>query len=162
VDKKNTVIGVLLIAAAIASMYLGNRNSMQRPTPEALRRAAPQQTQAAPAQEAFVPPGLQNEIVSANADHNGEKITTLENSFIQVRFTDYGGAIRDVALTHRLKGGLYQYPEKRDEPTPFVFTLIRRCPWSDSLASTGRRISSSCQSRTRRSSFGRRSPANSR
>lgn len=127
-DKKNTVIGVLLIAAAIASMYLGNRNSMQRPTPEALRRAAPQQTQAAPAQEAFVPPGLQNEIVSANADHNGEKITTLENSFIQVRFTDYGGAIRDVALTHRLKGGLYQYPEKRDEPTPFVFNELHVDP----------------------------------
>ena len=127
-DKKNTVIGVLLIAAAIGSMYVGNRNSMQRPTPEALRRAAPQQEPAAPSQAALVPAGIQSEFVSANADQNGEKVTTLENGFIQVRFTDYGGAIRDVALSHRKPDGQYQYPESLDEPTPFVFNELHVDP----------------------------------
>lgn len=128
VDKKNTVIGVLLIAAAIASMYLGNRNSTQRATPEALRQAATQQAPASQGPEALVPPGPQPEFVSANVDVTGSQVTKLHNSFIEVRFTDYGGAIRDVALTHRKPDGQYQYPEAIDDPTPFIFNKLHVDP----------------------------------
>ena len=121
-DKKNTFIGVLLIVAAIASMYLGNRNSMQRPTPEALRQAAAQQAPSTYTPPAIVPAGPRPAIVSAPARWTGPQVNPeLHNGFIKVRFSDYGGAIRDVALQHRLKNGQYQYPSKIDEPTPFVF-----------------------------------------
>lgn len=121
-DKKNTVIGVLLIVAAVASMYIGDRNSMQRPTPEALRQAVAEQAPPASAPssiESASPPPV---VATATVNRLGPQINpTLENEFIRVQFSDLGGAIREVALHHKLRSGLYQFPNKIDEPTPFVF-----------------------------------------
>jgi len=121
-DKKNTVIGVLLIAAAIVSMYVGSRNSMQRPTQEALREAVAQQAPSAstpPSIETAAPPPV---IVPAGVSRLGPQVNPeLHNDFIEVHFSDNGGAIRDVALKHKLRSGLYQYPSANNEPEPFVF-----------------------------------------
>ena len=46
-------------------------------------------------------------------DSTEATITTLANDFIEVRLTDFGGAIRDVAFK--------KYPAELGEPGPFVF-----------------------------------------
>jgi YidC/Oxa1 family membrane protein insertase len=107
VDKKNTFIGVLFIALAMVSIFIGQHYSQQAP------EVRPQ----APRQIASAPPALSGNpepaFTAATEDRAGATVTTLENSFIQVRFTDLGGAIRNVALK--------KYPETQDQPEPFIF-----------------------------------------
>jgi YidC/Oxa1 family membrane protein insertase len=110
VDKKNTSIAVLFFAAAIASIIVGQRYSKQPPQPSAVRQEVArqigpeQQTLSGEPEAAFA---------SAADDKAGASVTTLENDFIQVRFTDFGGAIRNVALK--------KYPATLGNPDPFVF-----------------------------------------
>ncbi len=123
-DKKNTFIGLALIVAAIASLWVSMRYSPQRPaTPAAVRQAVAQQ-QTAPAAGA-APQSLRDaapeaEFAAAHVDHAGAKITLLENDFVQVRLTDFGGAIRDVALK--------QYPLTRGASQPTVFNEMHADP----------------------------------
>lgn len=56
-------------------------------------------------------------IVNDNAD---ARVTTLRNEFIEVRLTDFGGAIRDVAFR--------KYPAVQGRPTPFVFNQVHAGP----------------------------------
>jgi YidC/Oxa1 family membrane protein insertase len=115
-DKKNTIIGVLLFAGAFGLMLL-----QPKPTPPAKPVTPPAQAPgtattptatapgatastpsaatptpgAAPAQAATAATTL---FATATRDAAGATITKLANDFIEVRFTDSGGAIRDVAL----------------------------------------------------------------
>lgn len=120
-DKKNTFIGILLIIGAIASLYIGQKYSPQPQNPAAVRQAVSRELPPAPAG----PPSITAEgsgavFASAAGDGKGARITVLENDHIQVRFTDFGGAIRDVALK--------EYPEEIHDSSPFVFNRLHADP----------------------------------
>ena len=103
----------------------------QRPaSPAAVRQAVVEQGGAAPAPSApaIQSAGPEAAFATPGADHAGATITTLENGFIQVRFTDFGGAVRDVALKRRLPNGSYQYPTSRRESLPFIFNELHADP----------------------------------
>ncbi|MBC8040946.1 MAG: YidC/Oxa1 family insertase periplasmic-domain containing protein, partial [Opitutaceae bacterium] len=54
------------------------------------------------------------------ADNAGATVTTLSNDFVELRFTDFGGAIRDVAFK--------KYANVLGSPEPFVFNRIHAAP----------------------------------
>jgi YidC/Oxa1 family membrane protein insertase len=127
-DKKNLILGIALICGAFASLYVGQKLSPQpTPPPAAVRQAVEQRVAAAPADPATAgqPPVLtatpaQANFAAATGDNAGARVTTLENDFIRVRFTDFGGAIRDIALKH--------YPAAQNRPDPFVFNELHADP----------------------------------
>ena len=117
-DKKNTTIGVLLIIAAIASYILA---------PKAPPRPAPviaQPTAGSPAiAGAAIAPAMSPSDATFAAvakDDGSSKVVTLANDFIEVAFTDMGGAIRDV--------GFKKYPAVKGEPAPYVFNQLHADP----------------------------------
>ena len=116
-DKKNTVIGVLLIGAAIAYMFWLQKSAPPAPLAPAPQTAsasaAPAATPGAPtsatstAPSATAPTAAATPVANTNfaavrADSATATVTTLSNSFIEVRFTDSGGAIRDVLRTPKV------------------------------------------------------------
>ena len=131
-DKKNTVIGVLLIGAAIAYIFWMQKSAPPAPLPSSAPAAqstavtppgsttATSAATATSAQPAPAAPFVNTAFAAANADSAGATVTTLGNSFIEVRFTDSGGAIRDVALK--------KYPAELNRPEPFVFNALHADP----------------------------------
>jgi YidC/Oxa1 family membrane protein insertase len=131
-DKKNTTIGVLLLLAAFVSLYFAPRSTPPAPAaPEVGKPLAvspggqnpaatePGSAPTAPADAAFAA------VVKEGADAH---ITTLANDFIEVRFTDFGGAVRDVALVSKdpakknQDGPHYVYSVEKARPgVPYVF-----------------------------------------
>ncbi|HWA11200.1 MAG TPA: membrane protein insertase YidC [Opitutaceae bacterium] len=130
-DKKNLTIGVFLLIAAFASIYfLPKTTPPAPPAPELVKTpagaAATAATATATPDAAFA--ALVKEDTAAG-------ITTLANDFIEVRFTDFGGAIRDVALVARdpakknQPGVHYIYSAEKDRPdVPFVFNQLHAEP----------------------------------
>jgi len=119
-DKKNTTIGVLLIIAALASFYLAPK-APPRPAPVPV---APPVVVSAPAAvngQPVLPAVTAASIAAASnatfaavvQDDGSARVVTLANDFVEVAFTDFGGAIRDV--------GFKKYPAVKGEPAPFVF-----------------------------------------
>ncbi len=106
-DKKNTTIGIaFLLAAGILIFYQAQEAAKYQPPPPAetpVDQPAPVQPQAAPTtveSTTSVPTGrttgpAQLEI---NGSHGDEVVIIRENDFMQARFTNYGGAISEVAL----------------------------------------------------------------
>ncbi len=128
-DKKNTIIGILLLAAAVGSMILGNKYAVPpQPTAQAARQEVAAQPTVQAKETSIVASGTQANFVSAASDNQGAQTATLQNSYIQVHFTNFGGAIRDVSFVHRLPSGKYQYPTKLDDPEPFVFNELHADP----------------------------------
>jgi YidC/Oxa1 family membrane protein insertase len=126
-DKKHLIIGVGLIGAAFASLYVGQQLAPQpppRPAPvrqEFAKQAAATGDEAnAPTTPAFTANAPQANFAAATGDNVAAQVTTLENDFIRVRFTDFGGAIRDIALK--------KYPAAQDRPDPFVFNELHADP----------------------------------
>ncbi len=129
-DKKNTVVGILLLVAAFATLYLGSHLSpppATKPavTPPPAVTPAPA-TAANPATPAPATPATATPVAPAPAttpsdatfaaiaqEHAGSVVTTLVNNYIEVRLTDFGGAIKDVAFR--------QYPAELGQPEPYVF-----------------------------------------
>jgi YidC/Oxa1 family membrane protein insertase len=135
-DKKNTTIGVLLLLAAFAVIYFAPRSAPPpRPmvgekVPAATPGASPTTT-ALPAQNhvAAPPPGAVNAAFAAvNAESAESVVTTLRNDFIEARFTDSGGALREVALIKRNDKGRLIYPDKLGGERPFVFNALSTDP----------------------------------
>lgn len=120
-DKKNTVIGVLLLIAAFATLYLGNRFAPPPPpAPEIAPAQAPLPTagnQAAPAAQPVRSAPLDAEFAALAGTNDDAVISYLENDFMRVRFTNYGGAIGNVSFKH--------YGLTNDSPLPFVFNQPR-------------------------------------
>jgi YidC/Oxa1 family membrane protein insertase len=130
-DKKNTTIGVLLLIAAFASFYF----TAPKPQPVPATPAATETT-AAPATPAGQPavgttpaaPASTIQAVAAPnatfaalvADNADATVTTLANDFIELRLTDFGGAIRDVAFK--------KYANVLGSSEPFVFNRIHAAP----------------------------------
>ncbi len=114
-DKKNTIIGVALLIAAFAIFFFGP-HSAPPPPPQTISRPPVSAPAAATPESPAVSsaPAQSDAAFAAIANDSAEAtITTLNNGFIEVRLTDFGGAIRDVAFK--------QYGAEVGNPAPFVF-----------------------------------------
>jgi YidC/Oxa1 family membrane protein insertase len=130
-DKKNLTLGILFMVAAFATLFIGARN---QPAP-----VAPGSTTAAPATpgieqadpgapagptttlSATPPPPAANATFAALSETRSDaERTVLENDFVTVRFTDFGGAIEDVAFK--------KYPATQGGAEPFVFNQRHAAP----------------------------------
>lgn len=120
-DKKNTVIGVVLLVAAFATLYVGNRFAPPAPpAPEIAPAQAPLPTaanQANAAEQAVRSTPDDAQFAALATTNANEVVTTLQNDYVRVDFTNFGGAIADVAFK--------RYPAKLDSPEPFVFNRPR-------------------------------------
>jgi YidC/Oxa1 family membrane protein insertase len=131
-DKKNLTLGILFIVAAFATLIIGAR-MQPTPAPAPAVVAAPAApaapataggTVAAPvAQElsAPAPTAASNATFAAlSSDRSDAQTQILDNEFVTVRLTDFGGAIQDVAFK--------KYPATQDRPEAFVFNAQHAAP----------------------------------
>ena len=140
-DKKNTLIGVLFLIAAFAAFYFSGKNA-PRPAPvvdapQAVPSATPaptpgpegapaSPTSTTPATPAFTAPTAGSTVFAALAKADASaQVLTLANDFVEVRLTDLGGAIQNVALK--------KYPAVKGSAEPYV---INEHPTDPMLAFT--------------------------
>ena len=100
-DKKNTTIGVLLLVAAFASLYLSQKYAPPPPTQRArelVPATGPNQAAASAVANAQPTSPTDATFAAVTSDTAEARTIKLENDFIAVNFTDHGGAIRDIAL----------------------------------------------------------------
>ena len=122
-DKKNTVIGVLLLVAAGASFYLSARYAPQPPAqPPAINNTGVNpiaKNEAPPAGPAHSPGDATLSSVAAPAGGPAE-FTTLANDFIAVQLTNLGGAIEHV--------GLKKHTAVLGEPALYTINRVHAAP----------------------------------
>ena len=126
-DKKNTTIGVLLLIAAFASLYLSQKYAPPPPAQRARElapTAGPNQAAASAVAAAQPTSPTDATFAAVTSDTAEARTITLENDFIAVNFTDHGGAIRDV--------GLKKYDA--DQSRPGVPYLVNRLHADPALA----------------------------
>lgn len=124
-DKKNTIIGVICIGAAFASLYVGQKFSPPPPaTPPPVSTAVVKTVDAATgvATGPGVPvantgPAAFTAVAQPAPDAT---VTTLQNEYITVNFTNLGGAIRDIALR--------KFPAELGHPAAYVFNAVHTDP----------------------------------
>src|SRR5687767_10463791 len=100
-DKKNTTIGVLLLIAAFVSMYLGQKFSpppSAQPLPTVNPQASETSVEAPKAPAATATLSANTPFAVAAKSPTAASTVTLQNEFIAVNFTSFGGAVRDVAF----------------------------------------------------------------
>jgi YidC/Oxa1 family membrane protein insertase len=122
-DKKNTTIGVLLLIAAFASIYIGQRFSPPRPVaPPPTTNPAPTVTTPSTNGVAPTTPPISTSTVFAlpAKDPAAAEVITLENEYVAVHFMNFGGAIRDVALK--------KFPAELGSPDPYVLNASHTDP----------------------------------
>lgn len=124
-DKKNTTIGVLLLLAAFALIYFSPRPTPPPLTPSPESPATPASgattTPTAGSAPSTAPSATINTAFAAiNLESAEATVTTLSNEFIEARFTDSGGALREVALR--------KYPATLGSTSPYVFNELRADP----------------------------------
>ncbi|HEY4989841.1 MAG TPA: membrane protein insertase YidC [Opitutaceae bacterium] len=130
-DKKNTIIGAALFLAAFGILIYSQKYAPKRPEPAEIQRGTEKQiaagsaTAAAQGSPALAGPAAtagtdELTFTSAQADRNGATVTKLGNSFVEVSFTDAGGAIRTVAFK--------KYPAALGRPDPFIFNELHVSP----------------------------------
>ena len=123
-DKKNTVIGVLLLIAAAASFYLSARYAPQPPPAPVVTSSGttgnPIAKNEAPAAGPAHSPG--NATLSATvAPASGTaKTVELANDYIVATFTDLGGAIDSV--------GLKKHTAVKGEPALYTLNAVHAAP----------------------------------
>ena len=139
-DKKNTVIGVLLIAGAFVALYLSPKPTPPAPKPIATQAATPvagspgTANATLPAAVAAAAPGTPSAAINTPAfaaiasNVTGENVTRLSNDFVEVTFTDLGGAVRDVAFKKRDQKDRLVYPSELGSKDPFVFNALHADP----------------------------------
>src|SRR5882757_6152721 len=119
-DKKNTVIGVLLLVAAMASFYFSARYAPQQPVRPAAAPTAsgsPLATNQAPAAGPASSPGDATLSAPSIAPAAPAEFVTLANEFIAVKFTNQGGAIDSIALLKKAAQLDAQHKESADRYT---------------------------------------------
>ena len=133
-DKKNFTIGALLLVAAFALLFFAPRPApAPAPAPASFTtsgtQAAPQpetensaSTSTAPSVAAGNQPAPGSGAVLANVHRDAAdvRLVTLENEFIAARFTNFGGAIRDVALK--------KYFAVLGTTAPYIFNRLHEDP----------------------------------
>jgi YidC/Oxa1 family membrane protein insertase len=119
-DKQNTFIGILLLIAAMTLFVYGQKHSLQPPSAAEVRHEVASQVASAEQAPAPQPSGQEPAFATAQADLAGASVTRLGNSFVEVTFTDFGGAIRQVAFK--------KYPAAQGRPDPFIFNELHSDP----------------------------------
>ena len=130
-DKKNTTIGILLLIAAFGYMFYQNANAPervpQRTQPPATVDQSGSQSPATPAPSVTIPTPstlrgpLSGPATLESADtRTNEQVVILENDFIEARFTNYGGALKEVVLK--------QFRAEIDDETPYIMNARRFAP----------------------------------
>ena len=116
-DKKNLTLGALFLIAAFIVMRYGPRPPQpQPPAPNIGSINHPlKPNQAVTAPTPAVSPGDAT-FAALETDHAGEEVTHLRNNFIDVAFTNQGGAIKDVAFE--------KYPDELGKSAPYVFNAL--------------------------------------
>jgi YidC/Oxa1 family membrane protein insertase len=121
-DKKNTVIGVLLLIAAMAAFWVSNRYAPQqapiRPGTTPSTANSPLATNQAPAPGPASSPSDAVITASPAAALAPAEYVTLANEFISVKFTNHGGAIDSIALLKKAA-----HLDAKGNPTPERYTL---------------------------------------
>jgi YidC/Oxa1 family membrane protein insertase len=120
-DKKNTVIGVLLLVAAMASFYFSARYAPQqpvRPVPAAESGANPVITSPAAVAGPASSPHDATLTASPSSATAPAEFVTLANGFIEVKFTNHGGAIDSIALLQKAA-----HLDAKGKPTAGRYTL---------------------------------------
>ena len=122
-DKKNTAIGALLLVAALVSFYVSAKYAPQqpvRPPAELTKSGSPLvKNEAPPAGPAHSPADA---VLTASQPSKlaPAEFVTLANDFIEVKFTNHGGAIDSIALKkYRAeinRPGLYTLNDKQAAP----------------------------------------------
>lgn len=131
-DKKNISIGVLLLIAALSVMYWQGKQyhlidkeevkdvselpSQLRPHEEQKGAVSSLTTNESSGLFEAVVPVVEEKVPEAKE----EALYSLENDYILVRFTNQGGAIKDVALK--------KYPLTQESKSPFVFNAFSTVP----------------------------------
>ena len=131
-DKKNTAIGLLLLFAAFALMFYqapppadpNAEPATDSPSGTPTNPASPQQGQtgraisvnASPSPQPTTGPAIL-ESLEGNLD---EVIVKRENSLMEARFTNYGGAIQEIVLK--------DFATSRDDASPYVMNGKRSGP----------------------------------
>ena len=115
-DKKNTIIGILLLAASFYFMFdYSNKEA------EAAKYAQAQAAaQKAAAPKAAQKPARAAEKISADtafSDAEKESFAVLQNDTIKIKFTNKGGAIANVELL--------KYKLAEDGDAPYVFNDVK-------------------------------------
>ncbi len=127
-DKKNTTIGIVLLIAAFAGMYFFRPQPTPRPTAPAPTAVEGSAAPAAPGSLAPAAGAAQPAAVAAPVA-NGyyalpaatpAPVATLANAELEVAFTEFGGAIRDVAFK--------KHPAVKGEAAPYVFNAVHASP----------------------------------
>jgi YidC/Oxa1 family membrane protein insertase len=117
-DKKNTTIGVLLMIAAFATIYIGNR--MSPPSqPQPVREISTVPNAVTPGQPLVMP--SDTAFAAVRNETSDAQVVSLSNDYIEAHFTSSGGALRDVALKHYDKDKAY--PGK-----PYVVNELHAAP----------------------------------
>lgn len=136
-DKKNLTIGVLLLAAAFGVFFFGPKAPQTQSAPALTPATGAAAAPGAPKPSEIlsgtpVTPALSALSTAATSDASADDVI-LENSFIRVRFTANGGAVRDVAFVAR-ESGRIKYSAVGQTDQPFVFNELHADPM---LAMTG-------------------------
>jgi YidC/Oxa1 family membrane protein insertase len=138
-DKKNTIIGLLLLGCAIALMLYNEKvtrekyeqsleaqaaqqiaNAESEPTTPSVT-TVPQITELlASAKSGDSLPVAVKSVSEALESRAPEALYYLDNDFIHVEFTNWGGAIKTVAFK--------DYPETRDAADPYLFNAHHAAP----------------------------------
>ncbi len=137
-DKKNFTIGALLLVAAFALLFFGPKSAPPATAPQPKVESTsgtPGATQPAPAtvpspgQPTPPPASAVNAAFAAVAlDAADATVTTLSNGYVEARFTNSGGALREVAFIKRDEKNRLIYPEKLKGDTPYVFNALHAQP----------------------------------
>lgn len=137
-DKKNFTIGALLLVVAFAVLFLAPRPAPPAVIPPSSGKlpagtpggsAVAPASQSAPGQPVPPPPAPVNAAFAAvNLDAADSTVTVLKNNFVEARFTNSGGALREVALVKRNKNEKLIYPERLGGDEPFVFNALHADP----------------------------------
>ncbi|EDY83576.1 60Kd inner membrane protein [Verrucomicrobiia bacterium DG1235] len=139
-DKKNTIIGVSLLVVGTILMFKNSQQRQQQAFEErqAAQESAPAQTAPAqtydgdtPSPSAPIPSATTPTAVVANGhaqieideQKTGEQFVSLENDDFEVRFTNYGGAIKEVELKKHRKA--------LDSEENYVMNRLRYAPALD-------------------------------
>lgn len=127
-DKKNLTLGIVFIVAAFATLFVSSRQ--QTPPSHAAAPIAAATSDAgtgatptpapSPATLSATPTAADPAFAALTEARSDAENTLLTNEYVTVRFTDFGGAIQDVAFK--------KYPAHQNSPEAFVFNQRHAAP----------------------------------
>ena len=119
-DKKNTIIGVVLLIAAFATFYVGQKlspPSPAQPVREITGTGGPNQANNSPVTTS----PTDATFAAVTKDIAEAKLYTLKNDLAEFRFSNFGGAVREVALL--------KYDQEKSNPgVPYVVNRLSAAP----------------------------------